>query len=52
MFPRTYDDWKTTDPMGSDYPSNPPCEETPKVDDYDVCLWCGADPTQACQWDK
>lgn len=46
---RTYDDWKCTDPADSES-RDPPCEETPKVDDYDVCLWCGADPTQACQW--
>ena len=25
-------------------------KETPKFDDEDVCLWCGANPTQACQW--
>lgn len=47
----TYDHWKTTDPMDQ-YPENPPCEEAPKFDDEDVCIWCGADPTQACKWDR
>jgi hypothetical protein len=31
---------------------DPPCQETPKVDDYDVCVWCGADPGQPCGWDR
>lgn len=29
-----------------------PCEETPKFDDYYTCMWCGAGPTQTCQWHK
>lgn len=51
MFPRTYDDWKTTNPE-DERRGEVPCEETPKFDDFDVCMWCGADPTQACQWNK
>lgn len=46
-----YDNWKTTPP---DYyaPDPPPCDETPKYDDYDVCMWCGAGPMQGCEWSK
>lgn len=47
----SYDHWKTTDPDDKQH-QDPPCEESPKVDDDDICLWCGADPTQACQWHK
>lgn len=50
---RTYDDWKATDPKDrEDDLIVVPCMETPKYDDYDICVWCGADPTQACKWDK
>ena len=47
----TYDHWKSTDPKDRE-PREPPCEETPKFDDYDICVWCGADQTQSCQWDR
>lgn len=46
----SYDNWKTTNREDERLSREPPCEETPKFDDHDVCLWCGADPTQACQW--
>jgi len=55
MGPMSYDNWKTYSPdddFDKQREAEAPCEETPKVDDYDVCLWCGADPTQACQFFK
>ena len=46
----SYDNWKATNP--EDDRREPPCEETPKFDDYDVCMWCGAEPTQSCRYFK
>jgi hypothetical protein len=47
----TYDNWKTRED-GSPHDFEAPCEEKPKHDDDDVCLYCGANPTQACQWHR
>jgi hypothetical protein len=47
----TYDLWKSTNPADRE-PRDPPCEESPHFEDGDICAWCGADPTQACKWDR
>lgn len=45
----SYDDWKRRSPE-DEQPVPPPCETNPKYDDEDVCEYCGANPTQGCQW--
>ena len=48
----SYDNWKTTDPSDRYRLPEPPCVKRPRYDDDDVCLYCGANPTQACQFYK
>jgi len=48
----SYDHWKTTDLSLERLEQLPPCETKPKYDDDDVCQYCGANPTQACQFNK
>lgn len=44
----TYDDWKASNPNDA-MQRDPPCVETPKYDDYDICVWCGAGPDDECK---
>lgn len=45
----TFDHWKTTN-KDDERHVPPPCETKPRYDVADICMWCGADPTEACKW--
>jgi hypothetical protein len=47
----SYDNWKTRN-RDDEQLQLPPCETKPQYDDEDVCQYCGAQPTQGCQYHK